>query len=109
MDKVMAMAGEQNLPMEKQMQMFLSWGVVYRECKQLGQAEERLNNGLKICLNTGAFESVASAALYRSHFLYELGVLHLGQIRDQHDPRIPIGQQEYVRSKLNVTTEGELI
>ena len=37
-DKVMAMAGELNLSMERQMQMFITWGVVYRQSQKMPQA-----------------------------------------------------------------------
>ena len=37
-DKVMAMAGELNLSMERQMQMFITWGVVYRQSEKMLQA-----------------------------------------------------------------------
>lgn len=33
------MAGEVNLPVEKQMRMFLTWGVVLRECGDVKTAE----------------------------------------------------------------------
>lgn len=57
--------------------MFLTWGVVHRECGDRQAAEERFRNGLAVCENEGSFESHQSAILMKSHFLYELSVMKL--------------------------------
>ena len=31
------------------------------------------------------------------------------QMREMHNPQVPIGQQEYVRNRLSTTAEGELV
>jgi len=36
-NKTLTQASEKNLPIEKQMQLFLTWGIVYKEC---GNAKE---------------------------------------------------------------------
>ena len=42
---------DENLPIEKQMKVFLTWGVVHRECGERSAADERFRNGLSICDN----------------------------------------------------------
>ena len=49
MSKTLELAADENLPIEKQMKMFLTWGVVHRECGDRTAADERFRNGLAIC------------------------------------------------------------
>lgn len=49
MGKTLTIAGEQNLPIEKQMKLFLTWGIVHRDCGDRMVAEERFKNGLAVC------------------------------------------------------------
>lgn len=49
MSKTLDIAAELNLPIEKQMRLFLTWGVVHRECGDKAAAEERFKNGLAVC------------------------------------------------------------
>lgn len=49
MSKTLDLAADLNLPIEKQMKLFLTWGIVHRECGDRPAAEERFKNGLAVC------------------------------------------------------------
>ncbi len=38
-NKALSLAADKNLPIEKQMKLFLTWGVIYRENGQVEQAQ----------------------------------------------------------------------
>lgn len=92
-NKTLNLAGDKNLPIEKQMKLFLTWGIIYREGNQLDLAEERLKNGLSICENTAAFTSPSTALLFKSHFLLELAVLYFNKMKELHNPQLPLNEQ----------------
>jgi hypothetical protein len=77
----LTLAVDKNLAIEKQMKLFLTWGVIYRESGQVELAHERLKNGLSICENTAAFTSPSTAVLFKSHFLYELGIIYFNKMK----------------------------
>ena len=54
-----------------------------------------MKNGLSICENTAAFSSPSSAILFKSHFLYELGIIYFNKMKELHNPQRSMSDQEY--------------
>ena len=89
--------------------MFLTWGIVHRECGDRAAAGERFMNGLAVCENEGSFESHSTAILMKSHFLYELSVMKLDVLQEQHDPLVTPDKQNYSPPDLPKLIENWLL